>query len=152
MWFIVYNQTTGAMVSIASEGNVASPLPEGLAVVPYETQPDLTANTWDPVQRMLVPRVIVPRRTVSKRGFMGRIPVEHLIALNAIRIDPAAPVQLKAVLNTAAELRDMVTDIDLDDPATQQFVPVATDALIGLGLVQAEDRENYIAVWLASPA
>ncbi len=151
MWYIVYNQTTGAMVSIASAGNVANPLPPDLAVVPYEEQPDLTRNRWDPVQRMLVPIVVTPARVVSKRTFMGRIPVAHLVALNALRIDPAAPIQLRATLNTAAELRDLVSEINLDDSATQQFVPVATDALISLGMVAADDRATYIANWLRDP-
>lgn len=151
MWYAVYRNDTGALVSIGTVLGEGIPGAE-LGAVPYEQRPDLALVEWDPAQRLFVPKPPAPpQRTISKRSFMGRIPVAHLVALNALRIDPAAPIQLRATLNTAAELRDLVSEINLDDPATQQFVPVATDALISLGMVPAQDRATYIASWLRDP-
>ena len=166
MWYIVYanvahdvplpgggveSRRAGQMISVGTTLGEGIPGPL-LGAVPYETRPDLDANVWDEAQRMLVPRPPAPpARVLSKRRFMGRIPVDHFVALNALRLDPATPIALKAVLETARELRDMVSEVNLDDPGTQQFVPVATDALIGVGQVAAADRAAYIAAWLADP-
>ncbi len=151
MWFAVYRNDTGALWAIASDID-AGALGTEFGAVPYETRPDLAAVVWDEAQRMFVPRPPAPvQRVLSKRRFMARIPVDHYITLTAIRLNPASPLELRAALETAAELRDMVSEINLDDPGTQQFVPVATDALIAAGRVAAADRAAYIAAWLADP-
>lgn len=155
MFYSVYLKSTGALLSSGSSLGETVPGNPDLGWLTRSDPIDQRFNVWDPtlvdgVPVGWVPRAApAPRTTISKRAFMGRIPIEHLIALNMLRRDPTAPAQLRATLDTAAELRDMVTEINLLDAATQQFVPVATDALIGLGLVAAGDRAAYIAAWLA---
>lgn len=117
---------------------------DGSSATFYETRP---SGVWDAAQRMFVAETVP--RLISKRRFMARITVEEYTALNAIRLNPDTPLAVRASLETAQELRDMVTEIDLNDPAIAFFVPVAIDLLIDAGLIAAGDRAARIAAWTA---
>lgn len=151
MWYAVYRQDTGALLSIGTVLGEGLPNAE-LGVVPYEVQPDLDVVMWDAAQRMFVARPPAPpQRVISKRRFMGRLSVQEQATLNAIRLNPSTPLEVRAQLETARELRDMVTEINLDDPAVALFAPFAIDLLVGAGVIPAVDREARIAAWLADP-
>jgi hypothetical protein len=136
MFYIVYRSDTGAMVSSGTV--IATPLPDGLAAVPYESAPDFALVQWDATQRMLVPRPPRVRSTISRQTFMDRLGDACLVAVH---------LAAQGTTGQAAALRawllrfQVVSDIDVLDPRTIAGV----DALIAAGLLDAARRDAVLA-------
>lgn len=135
MWHVLYRLDTGALVAVA---RASAPVPPDLGAVPYELEPDLTANQWDPVARMLVPRA-PSRGVISRQTFMDRLGQDAVVAVQAAAWEATpAGAALRAWL-----LRfQVVAEVDVLDPRTIAGV----DALIAAGLVPANRRAAILAL------
>jgi hypothetical protein len=107
--------------------------------------------TIEPGTGAVVP---IRRRNMTKRRFMGRLPVAEYTALNLVRIAASTPEDVKAGLMTLAELRDMSDDINLDDDDTQYGVAVSINVLVSLpegapGRIPVEQASARVDAWLA---
>ena len=128
MYSILYDSETGAYIGKAND---VGTLPPGVSALPYESDPDMVGNVWDPTQRMLVPRTVP--RIISRQTFIDRLGDDCLDA-----------VQMASQGTTlgAAKLRNMllrlhiVREVDLTDPRTIAGV----DSLISNGLLPANKR------------
>ena len=98
--------------------------------------------------------VPLTRRRLTQVQFMRRRPLVEQVALNALRLDTAVPLDVRAALMTLAELRDMADDVNLDDPDTQYGVAVAINVLTSLplntpGRIDPSDAAAAVDAWLA---
>lgn len=146
MWHAIYRLDSGALVSVASDGNVADPLPDGLGSVPYESQPDLAVVVWDDAARMFVPRPPAPaRQVISRQDFMDRIGQDTVALVEYASVeragDPPAVGMQKAQLRAWLRRFDVITEVVLTDPRTVAGI----DALIAGGLLPAERRDAVLA-------
>lgn len=107
--------------------------------------------TIEPETGALVP---LRRRRLSRMQFMRRLAVIERVALKALQIDPAVDLFDRSVLMTLAETRDLVSEVNLDDPETEYGVAVAINALVSLpqgtpGRILASDASARVDAWLA---
>ena len=147
MWQILYRLDTGGFVAV---GRVA-PVPAGFGAVPYEMEPDLVRNEWDPVQRLLVPRPPGPRRVGSRLEFRRRFTTAERRFLKRLTIDPAVDLDTRAAVLDAEDLLRDASAIELDDPDTSALAGAMVDLLVAGGLVanRAARLAEILAEWVA---
>lgn len=100
--------------------------------------------------------LLIPLRSheTTKRRFMGRISLVEHAALTAIRISTDTPLEVRAALETLAELRDMADVVNMNDADTQYGVAVAINILTTLpegtpGRILVADAPARVDAWLA---
>lgn len=121
----VYDSATGALVSV---GTRPDPVPPGLAVaeLPAGAVYGVT-HTWQSAPPQWVPMPPAEVTRMSAGDFMRRLGFARESYLNAVRRNPATPLELGGQLDTLAAWIQRVTTsgVDLDDP----LVPVGVELM-----------------------
>lgn len=149
----IYDLTSGDLVSTYSYyPPVQNVVPQGCALLDRPEITQTTRWTWDSEHRR--PVLDKVRATLSQLEFTRRFSMAENVALNAARLDPNTPIQTRATLETLRDYLQRATNIDVTDADTIAGATAAVDILIGMGLVNAGEREQRIAqvLELAEPS
>lgn len=145
--YFIYNTTTGALLTALAPNTFFNyQLPAGHSFKLVGDIPMGVPWTWD--SATLMPVFPKTKRTLSKLEFTRRFTMTENVALNAVRMDPATSLTVRAQLETLRDYLNRATDINLDDPDTIAGVEAAVDVLIGAGVVLSENRASRIAAVL----
>ncbi len=98
----------------------------------------------------------ITSRTLSVRRFMGRLTLTEQVALTAVRINPATPLEIRAQLETLKDLRDSTQGqtVNLDDADTLLGQQLVLGVLSQLpdgtpGRIDPADVPARLAAWRA---
>jgi hypothetical protein len=143
----VYDPATSVLLSVQS---AASPVAPGLGVraLPPNGVAFVT-HGWDEGTADWAPLPGTTVRYVLSRGdWMARVGAAHEIALRMAMLDPAMPLQLRAQLHYLDAELTRRADVDVRHPNAAAGAAGIADALVSIGRLQQNARDDFVAMLL----
>lgn len=149
MWYTLYLTADGTRLAPPTQ-TLEPGLPNAtVGVLTTPTRPDEATVMWDPAQRLYVPRPPGARRVGSRLEFRRRFTTAERRYLKRLTIDPAASLDVRAIVLDAEDLVRDATAIEIDDQDAQGLTAGIVDLLVAGGVVPLAHRDARIAEILA---